>query len=122
MSELDLTPTQERSHLIAQIARQRGELADAYRNLAKPIQYTEYGLRGFGFLRANPWILTLVPALVTTTTTIVGAVRNKSPKTPPRRREKAEKEAKGFVGHVARWSGRGLKLFKLYRTVRKFLP
>jgi hypothetical protein len=126
MSDLDLTPTQERSHLIAQIARQRGELAEAYRNLAKPIQYVEGGMRGFAFLRANPWVLTVVPALVSITTSVVGVVRNKPPKTPLRQRQKLEREAgretRGFAGHVAKWGGRGWKIFKLYRRVRKFLP
>ena len=74
MSEPGESMDQRRAHLAAQIARQRGELAAAYRNLAKPIQYAEYGVRGFGFLRANPWVLTLVPALVSITSTVVGVV------------------------------------------------
>ena len=47
--------SERRGLLSAEIARQRGELAEAYRNLEKPIHYAEYGLRGFGFLRKNPW-------------------------------------------------------------------
>ena len=47
---------ERRGILSAQIARQRGELAEAYRNIEKPIHYAEYGMRGFGFLRKNPWV------------------------------------------------------------------
>jgi len=126
MSESGESMDQRRAHLAAQIARQRGELAAAYRNLAKPIQYAEYGVRGFGFLRANPWVLTLVPALVSITSTVVGVVRNKPAKPAPRQRHKlereTEREAKGLIQHVAKWGGRGWKLFKLYRGVRRFLP
>jgi hypothetical protein len=126
MSEPGESMDQRRAHLAAEIARQRGELAEAYRNLAKPIQYTEYGLRGFGFLRANPWVLTLVPALVTVTSSVIGVVRNKPAKPAPRLRHKLEREAgreaKGVVQHLAKWGGRGWILFKFYRGVRRFLP
>ena len=126
MSESGESMDQRRAHLAAQIARQRGELAEAYRNLAKPIQYAEYGIRGFGFLRSNPWVLTLVPALVSITSSVIGVVRNKPAKVAPRARHKleqeAEREAKGVVQHVAKWGKRGWKLFKLYRGVRRYLP
>jgi len=126
MSEPGESMDQRRAHLAAEIARQRGELAEAYRNLAKPIQYAEHGLRGFGFLRANPWIGTLVPALFTITSSIIGVARNKPAKALPRQRQKLEledrREAKGVVQHLAKWGGRGWKLFKLYRGVRRFLP
>ena len=126
MSEFDTPTTQERAHLIAQIARQRGELVDAYRNLAKPLEYTESGMRGFAFLRSNPWVLTIVPAAFTITSSIISVVRNKPPKVSPRPRKElerdVERERKGFAHHAAKWGGRGWRLFKLYRRVRKFLP
>jgi len=126
MSDLDLTPTQERTHLIAQIARQRGELAEAYLNLAKPLEYTEKGMRGFAFLRSNPWVLTIVPAALSITSTVIGLIRNKPAKVSPRRRKElerdAEREGKGFAHHAAKWGGRGWRLFKFYRGVRKFFP
>src|SRR5471030_73291 len=53
-----------RAQIVAEIARQRGELAQAYRQLEKPIRYTEYGMKGFGFIRQNPWIMTAAPALL----------------------------------------------------------
>ncbi len=125
---------EKRRRLAADIERQRGQLATAYRDIAKPILYTEYGLRGMGFLRQNPWILTIVPAASSTTTSVVGLIRNlqgfKSKPAPTgwfKRGErdaerKAERKAKGVAGHLATWGGRGWKLFKTYRRVRKYFP
>ena len=122
---------EKQRRLAADIARQRGQLAEAYRDIAKPILYTEYGLRGFGFLRQNPWILTIVPATFSTTTSILALIRNFKPaKTETRKfkwfgreaEKEAKRESKGIARHVMKWGGRGWKLFKLYRTARKFLP
>ena len=124
---------EKQRRLAADIARQRGELATAYRDIARPILYTEYGLRGFGFLRQNPWVLTIVPAAFSTTTTLIGLVRTLKPgKTEPRKfkwlgregeqevKRAAKREAKGLAGHFLRWGGRGWKLFRLYNKARKF--
>jgi hypothetical protein len=124
---------EKQRRLAADIARQRGELTNAYRDIAKPILYTEYGLRGFGFLRQNPWILTIIPATFSTTTSVFALLRNfKGSKTEPRKfkwfgrdAEKetervAKGEAKGIAGHVMKWGGRGWKLFRLYNKARKF--
>jgi hypothetical protein len=120
---------EKRRHLIAEITRQRGELSQAYNNLAKPIHYAEYGLRGFGFLRKNPWVLSVIPAIFSITSTAVGLMRNKPTReilSRARHRHdlerEAEKKSKGIVGHAVRLGGHGWKLFKLYRRVRKFLP
>ncbi len=129
------TLSEKRQRLAAQIARQRGELARAYDNLQRPVHYTEYAMRGFGFVRENPWVFSVVPAVVTITATIVGLVRNKpvpAPKRgrgwlpftrePEREREAAAaRKAKGLLGHAATWAGRGWKLFRTYRKYRKFL-
>ena len=53
-----------RNQLATEIARQRGELVEAYRQLEKPIRYTEYGMKGFAFIRQNQWLLTAAPALL----------------------------------------------------------
>jgi hypothetical protein len=125
---------QRQARIAADIARQRGELAEAYRDLAKPLLYTEYGLRGMGFLRQNPWVLTIVPAAFSVTTSAVGLVRAVTGKPEARKfsifGREAEKEAKraakresrGIGGHMLHWGGRGWKIFKLYRRIRKFLP
>jgi hypothetical protein len=116
---------ERRRHLIAQIARQRGELAQAYRNLEAPLHYAEYGLRGFGFLRKNPWVLTVIPAAMSITSTVVGLVRNKPAKVAPRQRQSLrhdlEKESKGWKKHAVTWGKRGWKVFKLYRRFRHYL-
>jgi len=115
--------SERRGVLVAQIARQRGELAEAYRNLEKPIRYTEYSMKGFGFLRQNPWVLTLIPAALSISSTLFGLVRNKPAQAAPRKKQVTdERRPKGFVGHATRWGKRGWKLFQLYRRVRKFLP
>ena len=51
------------SVLIAQIESQRMELNQAYRQLEKPIHYGEQALKGFGFLRRNPWIAMAAPGV-----------------------------------------------------------
>ena len=127
--------SEKQRRLAADIERQRGQLATAYRDIAKPILYTEYGLRGFGFLRQNPWILTIVPASLSTTTSLIAIVRNFIPgKTVPRKfkwfgresaketEREAKRETKGLASHAVKWAGHGLKAFKLYRRVRKYFP
>ncbi len=124
----------KQARLAGEIARQRDALAGAYRDIAKPILYTEYGLRGFGFLRQNPWILTIVPATFSTTTTLLTLIRMlRAPKAPAPRKFKwfgrdAEKETeravkretKGIAGHLMKWGGHGWKAFRLYNKARKF--
>jgi hypothetical protein len=111
-----------RRHLIAEIARQRGELAEAYRNLEKPIHYAEYGLRGFGFLRKNPWVFAAAPAVVSVTSTLFGLRKKKFSKPAPRQRQSIEARPKSFMGHAAKWGGHGWRLYKLYRRLRHYLP
>ena len=123
MSEFEGTMAERRAHLAAEIARQRGDLAVAYRNLEKPILYTEYGLKGFGFIRQNPWVLTAIPAALSVSSTIFGLVRNKSAKPAARPKERMdERRSKGIIGHATKWGQRGWKLFQLYRRVRTYLP
>jgi len=113
---------ERRRHLAAEIARQRGDLAEAYRNLEKPIHYAEYGLRGFGFLRKNPWVFVAAPAAVKLVSTLLGLKNQKSPKPAPRQRQGIEDRPKGWKKHVVTWGGHGWRLFKLYRRVRTYLP
>jgi hypothetical protein len=128
------SPSQKRARLTAEIARQRGQLATAYRDIAKPVLYTEYGLRGMGFLRQNPWILTIIPAGLSSTTSALAIFRYFLPgKTEPKKehwfgRAKREVEREGkrakktFKDHALTWGGHGWKAFRLYRRFRKFLP
>ena len=124
------TLAEKQHRLAADIARQRGQLADAYRDIAKPILYTEYALRGFGFLRQNPWVLTIGPATFSIVSTVIGLIRNKPAKSDRRKSKwfareeerEAGRETKGLMGHAMKWGGHGWKIFRLYRRFRKYLP
>jgi hypothetical protein len=136
------TLAEKQRRLAADIARQRGQLAGAYRDIAKPILYTEYGLRGMGFLRSNPWILTIIPASLSTTTSVLAIAKTlmglksspkkakwfgKAGRTAEREVERdAEREVKrgkkSITDNLLHWGGHGWKAYKIYRRVRKFLP
>jgi hypothetical protein len=132
------TLAEKQQRLSADIARQRTQLAAAYRDIAKPVLYAEYGLRGFGFLRQNPWILTIVPASLSTTTSLIALVRNFIPaKAAPKKAkwfgragrgaerevDRDEKRAKkSLLDHAKTWGGHGWKAYKLFKRVRKYFP
>jgi hypothetical protein len=134
MSAENETLAEKQRRLAADIARQRTQLASAYRDIAKPILYTEYGLRGMGWLRSNPWILSIVPASLTTTTSIIAIIRHFVPlKSEPKKAkwfDRAKREAtseakrakKSLTDHILKWSGHGWKAFKTYRRFRKLFP
>jgi hypothetical protein len=113
---------ERRGLLAAQIARQRGELAEAYRNLEKPIHYAEYGMRGFGFLRKNPWVFVAVPAVFNLTSTLLGLKKKKSLKPAPSRRQSLENKPGGWKKHVVTLGQNGWRLYQLYRRIRTYLP
>jgi hypothetical protein len=122
------TLTQKQRRLADDIARQRGEFAQAYQNLQTPIRYGEQALRGFGFLRQNPWVLTVVPAAFSITSSIIGMFRRRPVKSSTRRAKgfardaerDTERESKSLAGHVMKWGGHGWRLFRLYGRARKF--
>ena len=111
--------SRRRGELTAQIARQRGELVQAYRNLEKPIHYAEYGMRGFGFLRQNPWIFAAAPALVSIVGNVLGWRKKKPTKGQLRQEQEQPEKKKGFV---RTWTGHAWNLYQLYRRVRSHLP
>src|ERR1700761_6037609 len=112
---------ERRVELSAEIAKQRRELARAYQALERPIHYAEYGLRGFGFLRKNPWVLTVVPAALSISSTAFGFIKTlrepQGKKSAARlfqsigrsRIEKEEKTPKSLLGHAVKWAGPGMK-------------
>jgi hypothetical protein len=128
------TLAEKQQRLAADIARQRGQLASVYRDIAKPILYTEYGLRGMGFLRQNPWILTIVPASLSTTTSLIALIRNFVPAKSALKKAKwfgraeregerdVKREKKSIADNLMKWGGHGWKAFKLYQRVRKYFP
>src|SRR5476649_1650962 len=113
---------ERRGLLAAQIARQRGELAEAYRNLERPLHYAEYGMRGFGFLRKNPWVFAAAPAVVSIASTLFGLKKKKSSKSAPRQRQGIENQPKGWKRHVVSVGRNGWLLFQLYRRIRTYFP
>jgi hypothetical protein len=121
---------QRRARLAAEIARQRGDLASAYQNLAMPIHYGENVLHGFGFLRRNSWIFAAVPASFTIGSVLLSlfGLRKEKPSELTRsQRERLaqlerERLPKGFTGKLVKWGGHGFRIFKLYRRMRRFLP
>ncbi|MCE0498335.1 MAG: hypothetical protein LV481_10365 [Methylacidiphilales bacterium] len=114
-----------RLRLSAQIARQRSEFSEAYTRLEKPIRYTEYSLRGFGFLRSNPWIFAAVPAAVTIIKTLWGGTPKKKKslsESQPLKTQPTAPELTGLKKTVVTWAGHGWRLFQLYRRVRSYFP
>ena len=116
---------ERRSRLAAQIARQRSEFSAAYAKLAEPIRYTEYGLRGFGFLRSNPWIFAAVPAAVSIIKTLWGSRpgrKKNSIESSSRQTQGGSRQSTGFRKTVGTVVGHGWNLFQLYRRIRSYLP
>ncbi len=122
---------QRRARLAADIARQRGDLATAYRNLHKPIELGESGLRAFGFMRQNAWIFTAVPATLNIVTFLFGVkdmISGKSAKAAAAKerktleREVERKKSRSLVDHALHWGGHGWRVYKIYNRVKKYLP
>lgn len=107
-----------RAELAVEIARQRGQLAAAYRDLEKPIRYAEYGMKGIGFLRSNPWIFVAVPGIFSIASTLLGLRKTKATKPAPTQSQSAEKKPKGLKDNLVVIGGHALKLYQLYRRVR----
>ncbi len=115
-----------RTRLARMIAQQRNDLAHAYLQLEKPIRYTEYGMRGFGFIRQNPWIMAAVPAVFSLVSTAFGW---KKKKPAPAQFQAPAPKPTGPAGKISRigqaaMTGveHGLRLYNLYRRVRSILP
>ncbi len=125
-----------RAQLTAEIARQRVQLADAYQQLERPLRYTEYGMKGFAFIRQNQWILTAAPALVGSIPTIINLVssaigwkKKKKPPAPVQTQVRpAEVAPAGVATKMSRASQalmtgaeHGLRAYNIYRRVRSII-
>ena len=113
-----------RSRLAGQIARQRGELAQAYLQLEKPIRYTEYGMRGFGFIRQNPWVVAAVPLIFNFAGSLFGSKKGKS--SPSSHSASSASNTGGKLGKAKQVVSTGVRygwqLYQLYRRVRTLIP
>lgn len=113
-----------RDELSRQIAIQRRELAEAYRQLEKPLHYAEYGMKGIGFLRQNQWLFVAAPTVVSVLMSVFGAVRGKRKTVAPvpGAVKPIPNPAENSKRPIAVWLGRAVQLYQLYRRVRTFLP
>ena len=112
----ELSFEERRQQLSLTIARQRTELAEAYLKLEKPIRYTEYGMRGFGFVRQNPWIFAAVPATFSIVSNIFGFGKKKS-KSGDSQSQVARKGS-SIPNRLKTVAGYGWQLYQLYRRIR----
>jgi len=113
-----------RLELMEQIARQRTELAHAYRGLAKPLDYTQKGIKGMKALRQNAWLIGLVPSIIAIVFSLFGWKKKEKASLLSRRsKEEKLREAEAVARKpLAKWAARGWAAFQLYRRVRPFLP
>jgi hypothetical protein len=123
-----------REKIAGQIAQQRHELAEAYRDLGKPLKYTQAAVKGVQVIRENAWLLALSPSVVGLVFSFLGWKKEKP--TPKLfgffKRKKAaptvaieEEEGKAVRKAkplVQRLIGHGVTAVKLYRKLRPFLP
>ena len=124
--------TDRRKELAEKIARERVDLAVAYRGLIKPFQIADKGVVGLNFLRKNGWMLSVVPAAVGTVYSFFGWEKKKKPSLIGKLRRKAartvevdedvEEIAAKAKKPLARWGRRAWALFQVYRKVRPFFP
>lgn len=129
MSEPGESLEERRKFLSGQIARQRAELATAYRNLEKPIHYAEYGMRGLGFFRKNAWIFVAAPTVLNIATTLFGLSRKKKKAkvTAPGRQQiplsaEAEARSKNWKDLAVTLGRNGVRLWQLYKRIRPYIP
>jgi hypothetical protein len=122
--------SERRKNLSHQIARQRTELAVAYRGLIKPFQYTETGIAALKTLRKNGWLIALAPSVVSLVYSFFGWKKAEKPGLFGRLRRKGklknaeadEEVAAKMKKPMSRWAGRAWSAFQVYRRVRPFLP
>jgi hypothetical protein len=122
-----------RQTLIAQIESQRMELNQAYRQMEKPIHYGEQALKGFGFLRRNPWIAMAAPGVTSLLFSGLGMLLRRGKPTVTHERpthdeiiaalkaEGEEMKAKSKKP-LRKYLGYAVKAFQLYRKFRPLIP
>jgi malate synthase len=126
-----------RDSLAREISRQRGELAQAYRQLEKPIRYTEYGMKGFAFIRQNQWVLTVAPALMGSIPSIINLVssafgwrkkkkavlvQHVSPAPSQGASPTTAKKLSRVSQALMSGAEQGVRAYNLYRRIRSLIP
>jgi hypothetical protein len=115
---------EKRERLSQEIARQRTELLVAYRGLAKPLRYTQTGIKGLQALKQNAWLIALSPSVVSLAFSFLGWRKKGKPDLfgASSKRESEREAEKIERSFLQKWAGRGWTLFKLYRRFRPFFP
>jgi hypothetical protein len=113
---------ERRQALSLEIARHRTELAQAYRDLAKPLEYTQKGIKGLQVVKQNAWAIALLPMAVRLGFSFFGWTKKDEAKKVAARVREEEVAAARKKPPLGKWLGRGVALFQLYRRVRPFLP
>jgi hypothetical protein len=125
-----------REHLAKLMARQRADLAEAYRDLGRPLKYTQVGIKGLQAVKENAWIIGVAPTVVGLLFTLFGlkkADKTRSKWFPfsfGKKKRAAVEEAGEAEGEVSRRARplltrllrHGISAFKVYRKVRPFIP
>jgi hypothetical protein len=126
--------SERRVQLVKQISGQRQELAEAYRDLGKPIAYTQAGIKGVQMIRQNAWLIALAPSAIGIVSGLLNLRKKDAPKRglldfwkkkPAPAGEAAEAEAdvsRRARPLLRRLIGHGVTAFKLYRQVRPYIP
>ena len=124
--------SERRKYLSEKIARERIDLAVAYRGLIKPFQIVDKGIVGINLLRKNTWLLALAPSAVGLLFSFFGLEKKKKPGLLGRLRGKAarstdlDEERAEIVAKakkpISRWGRRAWAAFQMYRKVRPFFP
>ena len=117
-----------RRQLMEDIFKQRIDFANAYRDLGKPLEYTQKTVVGLKMLQQNAWLIALAPTAVNLLFSTFGW--KKAPRGNllgrlfggERRafQRQAQREAHAAKKPLMRWLGHGWRLFRIYRRVRRF--
>ncbi len=124
-----------REQLARQITGQRQELAEAYRDLGKPISYAQTGIKGLQIVRQNAWLIALAPSAISIVSGLLALRKKDEPKrglfdfwkkkTAVPEKKAAEVESGALRRArplLRRLIGHGVTAFKVYRKVRPFIP
>ena len=127
--------SERRDQLARQIAGQRRELAEAYRDLGKPLFYAQSGIKGVQIVRQNAWLIALAPSVIGIVNGLLGLRKKDAPKrglfdfwkkqagTPQEEAAEIESRARRRARPLLRrLIGHGVTAFKLYRKIRPFIP
>ena len=122
--------TDRRKELSEKIARQRTELAVAYRGLIKPFQYADTSVAALKVIRKNGWILGMAPSAVSLAFSFLGWEKKSKPGLLARLKQRARPKAETLEEELPpklkkplrKLAGHAWSLFQVYRKVRPYFP